>query len=101
MKIQGSSFIALAETKEEIMKLLKDDVYATSDVWDLENVCLTSSGLSLGYTWDEILTLTVAANISFQGCFQEGAVGVGIATVGASIMETKLLRVVGPWMPTM
>ncbi|KAJ6779512.1 hypothetical protein PWT90_06363 [Aphanocladium album] len=32
----GSSFVALAESKEAVLEQLKDDVYVTSGVWDLE-----------------------------------------------------------------
>ncbi len=32
----GSSFVALAESKEAVLDQLKDDVYVTSGVWDLE-----------------------------------------------------------------
>lgn len=32
----GSSFVAEAESKEAVLEQLKDDVYVTSGVWDLE-----------------------------------------------------------------
>ncbi|KAJ3479708.1 hypothetical protein NLG97_g8250 [Lecanicillium saksenae] len=32
----GSSFVAVAESKEEVLEQLKNDVYVTSGVWDLE-----------------------------------------------------------------
>ncbi|OAA50901.1 Dimeric alpha-beta barrel [Beauveria brongniartii RCEF 3172] len=32
----GSSIVAEAESKEAVLELLKDDVYVTSGVWDLE-----------------------------------------------------------------
>ncbi|TQV95337.1 hypothetical protein V2A60_009630 [Cordyceps javanica] len=34
----GSSFVALAESKEEVLEQLKDDIYVTSGVWDLEKI---------------------------------------------------------------
>ncbi|KAI1113025.1 hypothetical protein F5Y14DRAFT_452435 [Nemania sp. NC0429] len=34
----GSSLICLASSKEEILELLSKDIYATSGVWDLDNV---------------------------------------------------------------
>lgn len=32
----GSSFIAVAESKEGVIDLIKDDIYVKSGVWDLE-----------------------------------------------------------------
>ncbi|KAI1817348.1 hypothetical protein GGS20DRAFT_582486 [Poronia punctata] len=33
----GSSLVCVAESKEEVLEVLKKDIYATSGVWDLEN----------------------------------------------------------------
>lgn len=38
-KFNGSTLVCIAETKEEIVTMLKNDVYAESGVWDVENVC--------------------------------------------------------------
>jgi uncharacterized protein len=38
LKFCGSTIIAIAETKDEIMDVLKNDVYARTGVWDLEKV---------------------------------------------------------------
>lgn len=34
----GSTLIMVAETKEEVIKALNDDIYATEGVWDVEKV---------------------------------------------------------------
>jgi uncharacterized protein len=38
LKLNGSAFIALAESKEEVMEVLRKDVYAESGVWDMSKV---------------------------------------------------------------
>ncbi|KAF2223398.1 hypothetical protein BDZ85DRAFT_197139 [Elsinoe ampelina] len=38
LDIYGSCMLGIAETKEEILNRLKQDVYAKSGVWDIENV---------------------------------------------------------------
>lgn len=38
MKFAGSTLMVLASSKEEVVDLLKDDVYVKSGVWDLEKV---------------------------------------------------------------
>jgi len=35
-KMCGSAFIVVAETRDEVVRLLETDVYVTSGVWDLE-----------------------------------------------------------------
>ncbi|PIB02800.1 hypothetical protein CB0940_11908 [Cercospora beticola] len=37
-KINGSILMAVADSKEEVMELIKKDIYYTSGVWDLEKV---------------------------------------------------------------
>ncbi|KAK3680620.1 hypothetical protein B0T22DRAFT_445638 [Podospora appendiculata] len=37
LKMSGSTIIIVAESKEEILKVLRDDVYAKSGVWDVDN----------------------------------------------------------------
>ncbi|POR32414.1 Uncharacterized protein TPAR_07386 [Tolypocladium paradoxum] len=39
----GSTFVCVAESKEAILKQLREDVYTTSGVWDAEKVTLTPS----------------------------------------------------------
>lgn len=36
----GSSFTIQAETKSEVLELLKKDIYAAEDVWDFDNVVI-------------------------------------------------------------
>jgi len=36
----GSMLVMVAETKEEIVTTLKNDIYGTSGVWDVDNVSL-------------------------------------------------------------
>lgn len=40
MKMLGSCMIANASSKEEVMEVLKQDIYAQSGVWDINKVCL-------------------------------------------------------------
>ena len=37
-KMKGSAMLAQAETKEEVLEQLRNDVYNTSGVWDLSKV---------------------------------------------------------------
>lgn len=34
----GSALLAYAETKEEVLEIVKNDIYSTSGVWDLSKV---------------------------------------------------------------
>lgn len=36
----GSTIVAVAESKEQVIEDLKKDIYYTSGVWDVENVSL-------------------------------------------------------------
>ncbi|KUJ12125.1 uncharacterized protein LY89DRAFT_624569 [Mollisia scopiformis] len=38
LKISGSTVVAWASSKEEVMEILKGDIYAKEGVWDLEKV---------------------------------------------------------------
>ncbi|TKX18706.1 hypothetical protein C1H76_9496 [Elsinoe australis] len=38
LDIEGSVMLGVAATKEEVLARLKQDVYATSGVWDIDNV---------------------------------------------------------------
>lgn len=41
MKFAGSSLVVVAETKEEVIAALKNDIYSKEGVWDVDNVsCL-------------------------------------------------------------
>lgn len=37
-KIKGSVMLAVAESKEEVLNALQEDIYSSSGVWDWENV---------------------------------------------------------------
>ncbi len=43
LKINGSVMMALAESKEEVLAALKEDVYSTAGVWDWEKVTIRSA----------------------------------------------------------
>ena len=47
LKLNGSAVMTYAASREEVMEQLKDDIYATSGVWDLSKVSPTqrSEGL--------------------------------------------------------
>ena len=38
LKINGSTVVAWASSKEEVLEILKGDIYAREGVWDLEKV---------------------------------------------------------------
>ncbi len=38
LKFQGSAMVALASSKEELLEVLKNDIYAKNEVWDLSKV---------------------------------------------------------------
>ena len=40
LKMLGSAMVALASSKEEVLEILKNDIYATSEVWDFSKVSL-------------------------------------------------------------
>lgn len=40
LKFAGSTLVVLASTKEEVMGMIKDDVYVSAGVWDLEKVSM-------------------------------------------------------------
>jgi hypothetical protein len=42
MDISGSALICVAANKEEVIKVLKNDIYADNDVWDFSKVCSTN-----------------------------------------------------------
>ncbi|KAK1756837.1 hypothetical protein QBC47DRAFT_377782 [Echria macrotheca] len=37
LKMNGSSLVVVAESKAEILDILRDDIYAKSGVWDVDN----------------------------------------------------------------
>ncbi|KAN0108090.1 hypothetical protein V8E51_007832 [Hyaloscypha variabilis] len=38
LKFRGSAMVASASSKEEVLEILKNDIYAKSGVWDLEKI---------------------------------------------------------------
>ncbi|RAL65297.1 hypothetical protein DID88_000865 [Monilinia fructigena] len=38
LRFQGSCMIALASSKEEVIEVLKKDIYAENDVWDFSKI---------------------------------------------------------------
>ena len=43
LKLNGSAFIAVAESKEEVLEVLRKDVYAESGIWDMSKVWVADS----------------------------------------------------------
>lgn len=39
LRFAGSTLVCMAESKEEIIEMLKKDIYGESGVWDIEKVC--------------------------------------------------------------
>ena len=51
MKMKGSFFLAVGETKEEVVEELRRDIYWRAGVWDLERVeVIPVSGLRV-FCW--------------------------------------------------
>lgn len=49
LKFNGSYMIAKAESKEDVLKVLRDDIYTKAGVWDLERAqILPVSGFFIG-----------------------------------------------------
>ena len=46
-KMNGSVMMALAESKEEVLAALKEDLYSTSGVWDLGKVTIHPVSLAI------------------------------------------------------
>jgi uncharacterized protein len=44
LKFLGSAMVAQASSKEEVLEILKNDIYAKSEVWDFSKVSLNHSG---------------------------------------------------------
>lgn len=42
MKFHGSTIMVVAESRQAVIDLLKEDVYVKSGVWDLEKVSTSS-----------------------------------------------------------
>ena len=38
MKISGSTLVVVAESREEILEILKGDIYTRSGVWDMDKI---------------------------------------------------------------
>jgi uncharacterized protein len=38
LDITGSAMLAYADSKEEVLEIIKKDIYATSDVWNLDKI---------------------------------------------------------------
>ncbi|GJC98696.1 hypothetical protein ColKHC_07522 [Colletotrichum higginsianum] len=47
LKVLGSTIVCVAESKEEIMEMLKRDVYVDRGVWDLERVQMWPGTIAL------------------------------------------------------
>jgi uncharacterized protein len=43
MKMLGSAMVASASSKEELLEILKNDIYAKSEVWDFDKVSFDGS----------------------------------------------------------
>jgi len=40
LKLNGSAFIALAESREKVLEVLRKDTYAESGIWDMSKIQL-------------------------------------------------------------
>ena len=65
LKINGSTLVCVAASKEEIIEILKKDIYSESGVWDFSKV--------RDFEVPEKCSLTseIDPNLSFQVCFQK------------------------------
>lgn len=65
----GSTIVCLAESRDEVLKQLREDIYTTTGVWDTENVSPPS------YTHSSCIPLAhsvvAGPNLSLQVRFQE------------------------------
>lgn len=73
LKILGSAMVAWASSKEEVVEVLKRDVYAANEVWDFEKVSYETplgasalDGMRANGDGGE------DTDLSFQVCVQEG-----------------------------
>ena len=44
--MNGSTMVIVAESKDEILSLLREDIYAKSGVWDVDNVSILPERLA-------------------------------------------------------
>ena len=63
LKIQGSAMVALASSKEEVMEMLKKDIYAKSEVWDFSKACFNVMRKR------ELANFQIDSDLSVQVCF--------------------------------
>lgn len=74
--MNGSALIVVSDTKEEVLELLRGDIYARSGVWDVDNATLYPVGfcdLSCVVFFEE-WRLTVIGCVVQDGC-ENGFVG--------------------------
>ena len=46
LDMAGSTIVIVAESKAEVIEVLKKDIYATSGVWDVDNACTPQNSCS-------------------------------------------------------
>lgn len=62
MKFAGSTIVIVAESRQAVMDVLKEDVYVKSGVWDLEKVSFSPvwwCGVVWRVAWFEVANLNV------------------------------------------
>ncbi len=51
LEMKGSVLVAVAESREEALKIVKEDVYSTQGVWDVEKLQIYPVGVKLSDRW--------------------------------------------------
>jgi len=66
LKIEGSCMVALASSKDEVLEMLKKDIYAKSGVWDFSKVSLAFKNVRKGSAKE-----ATDSNLSVQVCVSQ------------------------------
>lgn len=69
LDIEGSVMIAIAESREEVLEALRDDIYFRSGVWDLAKAQVVP--VSMLRPWRKNTDLVDQVQNSFQAAFIE------------------------------
>ena len=73
LKMKGSVMLALAESKEQVMKEIEEDVYFKNEVWDRSKVSRastsTGSNMSSAYAKAKVLFLDRSRSIHSKPLF--------------------------------
>lgn len=72
LKFAGSTVVVIAESKEEIITMMKNDIYGKTGVWDIDNVSSEQRQLGKASTNRSV---GLGSDVAVQVCIQESIMG--------------------------